>query len=131
MNLLLKQTTVSPSIYKLAEEFADDVRALAIIESGETVIQVGDSGQAFGLLQMHPAFVKDYSRWTNIAPNDTWAQAEVKMTASYFRINEIHGIELLVQGFNLGLHAVLTGKRNLEYLTRWQAALKRIQNPST
>lgn len=129
-------TLVDPSIYKLAGEFADYVRAHAIIESGEQVVAIGDGGQAWGLLQMHPAFVQGYIHFTDIGTHDTWPEAQVKMCATYYRMRLLPNtpLDLVVQGFNLGWAAVTRGeppdhqpKRNPDYLRRWSEAYQRIR----
>jgi hypothetical protein len=46
--------------YSVAGRWADVVHALALGESNENPAAVGDGGRAFGILQQHPAFFKEY-----------------------------------------------------------------------
>lgn len=131
MILTVRQSIVDPSIYKVAGEFADYVRAHAIVESNEQVVVVSDGGQAWGLLQMHPGFVEEYIHFANIATTDTWAEAEVKICAAYYRIRLLPNtvLDLVVQAYNLGWKAVMVdGKRNSDYLRRWSEAYQRIRS---
>lgn len=129
MTLTVHQSIVDPSIYRLAEEFADYVRAHAIIESNEIVVAVGDAGQAWGLLQMHPAFILDYGKFAGISVHDTWAEAEVRICAAFYRLQPGKAIDLLVQAYNLGVKAVFDdGQRNPTYLQRWGEAYQRIRS---
>jgi hypothetical protein len=117
--------------YGAAADFGHEVRAFAIIESGEGENQLGDAGQSFGLLQMHPAtFRRFYGSQMRFAPHpgDTWTQAQIKACASFLSVRGWHTAteserELIVQAWNLGEHAVyVEGRRNSEYLARWLAA---------
>ncbi len=47
-----------------SSELAPVVKAIAKIESNNNPKAVGDSGRAFGILQIHPEVVSDYNRWT-------------------------------------------------------------------
>ena len=120
--------------YELAGEYADVVRALAIVESGEQPNAVGDNGQARGLLQLHPSQFRQYygASATFLADvHDTWVEADIKCCAAYLdKWNNI-SLDLRVQGWNLGINAVVEGKRNPEYLAKVDAALNRIRGEGT
>lgn len=122
--------------YSIAGEYADEVRAFAIIESNENEQQIGDDGQSFGLLQMHPAtFKRFYSAILRFAPatDDTWTTAFIKACATFLRAHlwlnaDQDEHDLIVQAWNLGEQAVFVeGKRNPEYLERWLAAYDAIK----
>jgi hypothetical protein len=120
--------------YSIAGEYADEVRAFAIIESAENELQVGDGGQSFGLLQMHPAtFKRFYIAILRFPPatDDTWTTAFIKACATFLRTHlwlnaDQAERDLIVQAWNLGEQAVFVeGKRNPEYLARWLAAYEK------
>jgi hypothetical protein len=117
--------------YSAAYELADEVRAFAIIESGEDPHKVGDDGCAYGLLQMHPAtFKRIYGSMMRFAPSisDTWSTAQIKACAAYLASHAWRSAsqderDAIVQAWNLGERAVFIEKRrNPEYLARWLAA---------
>jgi hypothetical protein len=126
--------------YSPAHELADVVRAFAIIESDETEHKIGDGGQAYGLLQMHPAmFKRYYGAQMRFSPDvkDTWTTAQIKACAAFL---SAHGWghasqpdrDLVVQAWNLGESAVfIHGHRNPEYLDRWLEAWKRVAKEKT
>jgi hypothetical protein len=123
--------------YSTAADLADEVRAFAVIESGEDEHAVGDGGQAFGLLQMHPATFKRYYGLTFPADvRDTWTEAQIKACAGFLSLhNWIHMPQamrdLIVMSWNLGESAVFVhGKRNPEYLARWLATYDQIKKAS-
>jgi hypothetical protein len=121
--------------YSPALEFADLVRAFAIIESGESDTKIGDGGQSFGILQMHPATFKRYygcqSRFGQTL-SDTWTEAQIKCCAAFLQVHEWGRAtpaqrDLIVQAWNLGEAGVfIDGRRNPQYLARWQAAYARV-----
>ena len=122
--------------YSIAGEYADEVRAFAIIESNEDEYRIGDGGQAFGLLQMHPAtFKRFYIAVLRFPPatDDTWTTAFIKACATFLRTHlwlnaDQDERDLIVQAWNLGEQAVFVeGKRNPEYLARWLAAYEKTQ----
>ena len=122
--------------YSSAAEFADEVRAFAIIESGENEYAIGDGGQSFGLLQMHPAtFKRYYGVQMRFAQNlsDTWTRAQIKSCAAFLAAHGWSGAsqderDLIVQAWNLGEAGVfIDGRRNPEYLARWLAAYDQIK----
>ena len=118
---------VDPAIYKIAGKWADVVRAHAIVESKEQIWPYGDGGRAFGLLQVHPAFVKDYSRFADILPSDTWPEAEVKLVAAFYELHPGVDLDLLIQAYNQGYAGVMSeGRRAPEYLANWHLAYNRI-----
>jgi hypothetical protein len=131
--------TTTPAVidYSPAAEFADEVRAFAIIESGEDEYAVGgDAGQSYGLLQMHPAtFKRYYGCQSRFAPNlnDTWTRAQIKSCAAFLAALGWTGAtqnqrDLIVQAWNLGEAGVfIDGRRNPEYLARWVAAYDEIK----
>lgn len=113
--------------YSPAGGWALHVRALAIIESNEDVGQLGDGGQAFCLLQQHPAFfVQWYSPFADVA--DTIWAAQIKAAAAFLaHYVPTIGIDLTIQAYNLGVAAVMErGKRNQDYLDRWTAARNKL-----
>jgi hypothetical protein len=121
--------------YSVAVEFADAIRAFAIIESGENEHQVGDGGQAYGLLQMHPAtFKRYYGSQTRFAAGvrDTWTEAQIKACAAFLLAHQWREAsaperDLIVMAWNLGEAAVfIDRRRNDEYLERWKSAYARV-----
>ena len=120
--------------YYLAGEYADYVRALAIIESNEDEAKIGDGGQARGLLQQHPAHFKDYYGRSKNFPartNHTWIEAEIVTCASFLDMElTTFSLALVIQAHNLGVQAVLDGKRNPIYLQRFDNALNRVRAES-
>jgi hypothetical protein len=121
--------------YSIAVEFADAVRAFAIVESNENPAQIGDGGQSFGILQMHPAtFKRYYGCQTRFAQNlsDTWTQAQIKCCAAFllalaWTTSGPAQRDLIVQAWNLGEAGVfIDGRRNPEYLARWQSAYAQV-----
>ena len=117
--------------YSAAAEFAAPVRAFAIVESNENPVLIGDGGRGFGLLQMHPAtFKRYYGAQMRFAPlvNDSWVQAEIKACAAFLLAHSWSTSsqperDLIVQAWNLGEAGVyIDGRRNPQYLARWQAA---------
>jgi hypothetical protein len=117
--------------YSAALEFHLEVRAFAIIESGEQLNRVGDSGRAHGILQMHPAtFKRYYGCQTRFAASvsDTWTEAYIKSCAAFLAAHDWTKADeslrrLIVQAWNLGEAAVfIEGRRNPEYLARWLEA---------
>jgi hypothetical protein len=117
--------------YSPAASFADEVRAFAIVESGEDPWKIGDAGRGFGLLQMHPAtFRRYYGAQMRFAPtiSDTWIAAEIKACAAFLLAHGWAAASegergLIVQAWNLGERAVfIERRRNEEYLARWLAA---------
>lgn len=117
--------------YALAGRFAEQVRALAIVESGEQSVISGDGGRAFGLLQMHPAtFAEYYGRSKDFpkAVTDTWTEAQIKACASFWSMWESIGTDLIVMAWNQGIHAVVDkGVRVPDYLAKYDAAMNRIR----
>jgi hypothetical protein len=122
--------------YFSAQELADEVRAFAMIESGEREHQLGDGGRAFGLLQMHPAtFRRYYGMQMRFAPHvaDTWTKAYIKACAAFLSMRGWRNAsqaerDLIVQAWNLGEKAVFAeGRRNPEYLTRWLEAYDKVK----
>ena len=67
--------------YSGAGSYALHVQALAQIESGEDVGQIGDGGRAFGILQQHPSFFLQWCRDVSVA--DTWWQAQINAAAAF------------------------------------------------
>lgn len=116
--------------YALAGRFAEQVRALAIVESGEQSVISGDSGRAFGILQMHPATFADYygrSKDFPKAVTDTWTEAQIKACASFLSMWNHLGIDLVIQSWNQGVSAVIGGVRVPEYLAKYDAAMNKIR----
>jgi hypothetical protein len=125
-----------PSFYNYAKEYALRVRALAIIESGEDEYKVGDGGQAFGLLQMHPARFAEEARDAlagfELTTFDNYATSQIKCAGSYFTRYVGVPITLVVMGWRLGKNAVfVNGERDEEYWHRWQAAFTRLNGRPT
>jgi|SRR5438132_8602970 len=122
--------------YSLAVELAEEVRAFAIVESNENQSSVGDGGQSFGILQMHPgAFKRFYGSQVRFAPavDDTWTEAQIKSCAAFlaahgWRSASQEERDLIVQAWNLGEAGVfIHGRRNPEYLAKWLAAYDQIK----
>lgn len=118
-----------PINYSSAGPWAEHVRALAVIESGEDVGRIGDGGRAFGLLQQHPAFVMQWYRSVDVT--DTWWNAQIKAAAAFLAhyVNAI-GLDLTIQAYNRGVAAIENGERNADYLARWTDAYQRIRGGS-
>ena len=126
--------------YTAAHDLTDEVRAFAMIESAENPHQVGDSGQAYGLLQMHPAtFKRYYGAQMRFAPHvaDTWTEAFIKACAAFLSAHSWHNAsreerDKIVQAWNLGEAAVfIEGRQNPEYLARWLDAYEKIKAPGS
>jgi len=122
--------------YSIAVEFADQVRAFAIIESQERPYATGDDGQAFGLLQMHPDTFKRYYGCAGRFPagvKDTWTEAQIKACAGFLLMHDWQHAnqamrDKIVVAWNLGEAAVFLEKRTNEaYLARWKVAYAKIQ----
>ena len=117
--------------YSIAEEYSDCVHAIALIESNENFLAIGDEGQATGLLQMHPSTFKQYYGLSIRFPpsnSDTWVEAQIKACAGFFDVYHRESFDLRVQAWNLGVHAVFDmGKRDPEYLARYTEALNRVR----
>ena len=116
--------------YAAAGQYAQWVRALAIIESNEQSGKIGDGGRAFGLLQQHPAFVTGYLLPVDefaVAVDDDWDTAQIKAAARFFMVWEHLGLDLAVQAYNKGAMAVIKGERNPEYLQRFHDALNKVR----
>jgi Transglycosylase SLT domain len=126
-----RMTKINPSLYQIAGPYAREVRAFAIVESGEQPYPIGDNGEAFGLLQIHPANFKQFygsrASWP-ASVLDTWLMAEIKNCAAFLDQEHYEGStqpvrNLIIQAWNLGVNAVFNqGKRNPEYLAKWQEA---------
>jgi hypothetical protein len=118
--------------YSLAVPYHEIVRALAIIESGERPFQIGDGGQAFGLLQIHPArFNETYNSdiYYAAAVDDTWVSAEIKACAAFLHVWEPQPLDLRIQAWRLGTHAVFDlGKRDPQYLERFSIAYQKVRS---
>lgn len=117
--------------YTLAEDYADIVHALAIIESNETPFLVGDDGQALGLLQQHPSFLQDYVVIEGdfaITTHDTYIDMWIKAAARFFHVWIQLGLDGCVQAYNVGVNAYLKGARNAAYLERFGAAYSVIRS---
>ena len=122
--------------YSPAVEFADEVRAFAIVESAENESKIGDGGRAFGLLQMHPAtFKRYYGAQMRFAQTvgDTWTQGQIKACAAFLLAHSWRSAgqaerALIVQAWNLGETGVFVqGRRNADYLARWLAAYDQVK----
>ena len=116
--------------YSGAGEFADIVHALAIVESDENPQALGDGGRAFGILQQHPAFILDYYMKGPFPhlQSDTWVDVQIKCAANFFYFwIETLGLDLAVEGYNLGIGAVKQGKRNVAYLGKFTTALNKVK----
>jgi len=116
--------------YSPAQNYADIVRALAIVESQEQPNAVGDNGQARGLLQIHPAQFRQYygASATFLADiHDTWIEADIKCCAAYLDKWDNISLDLRIMGWNLGINAVVEGKRNPEYLAKFDAAYNQVK----
>jgi hypothetical protein len=122
--------------YSPAREFADEVRAFAMVETNENEHAVGDGGRAAGILQMHPAsfaqFAIAHTKFS-VHVSDTSTTAQIKACAAFlleqdWRTASREERDLITQAWNLGVHGVFgEGKRNSGYLDRWHAAYERIQ----
>lgn len=116
--------------YQLAGRYADFVRALAIVETGEKPTMTGDGGRAFGILQQHPAMFSEYYRPAGefkASVSDTWIDAEIKAAACFWSMWEHMGVDWAVTAYNQGPTAVKNGVRAPEYLARFTAALNKIR----
>lgn len=106
--------------YAAAGQWAKAVQALAIIESNETPAAIGDGGQAFGILQQHPAF---FIHWYKPVVDDQWPTAQIKAAAAFldYAVGRF-GIDGAIQAYNKGIAGYKNGERNENYLTRWMQA---------
>lgn len=116
--------------YSVAGEYAQWVRALAIVESNEQPGKIGDGGRAFGILQQHPAFFAEYGLTVDefaIKLSDDWNTAQIKAAARFFLVWEHLGLDKIVQAYNKGPTAIINGDRALDYLQRFHNALNSIR----
>ncbi len=135
-----------PIDYTAAGRWQDVVRALATIESGENPgAPLGDSGQAFGILQQHPTFFKEnYGRilvgvvmrvWHGmtgrvplypVSNTDTLTTAEIKAAASFMEANKALNRTLLIESYHQG---VIGAERQPDptYFTRWATAFAKLK----
>lgn len=114
--------------YLIAGKWADEVHALAIIESGESPMVSGDGGRAFGILQQHPSFFLAWYGRATPSVSDTWSQAFVKAAATFFDHYATEPLDLVVQAYNQGETAVFKqGVRAPEYLAKFTMALTKIR----
>ena len=113
--------------YQAAGQWADHVRALAIIESNENDTLIGDDGRAFGLLQQHPDF---YDDWCCAIDGDSWATAQIRAAARFFTaFMPLIDLDLTVQAYHLGADAVRRqGKRDPQYLKRFSDAFQWVRS---
>lgn len=93
------------------------VHALAIIESAEQELQVGDNGHALGLLQQHPDF---FAQWYKPVEGDTWTNAYIRAAGKYlsYAIPRV-GLQGAIEAYNLGWTSYRRGYRNLPYYNKW------------
>lgn len=105
-------------IYAKAGKWWKVVRALAMTESNENSTAVGDGGQAFGILQQHPAFFVNW--YTPTTTSDQWVTAQIIAAAAFldYAVGRF-GLEGAIQAYNTGCAAYKSGVRNENYLTRW------------
>ena len=118
--------------YSICGRWADQVQATFIIESNERPDAEGDGGLAYGPGQMHPVFFVHYygvGKPFAAEMRDSWATAWLKAAANFFELHEDSGMDLCVQAYQLGWHAVLyDGMRRPERLTRFYDALNSIRS---
>src|SRR5215469_2293966 len=121
--------------YSPAGLYSNEVRAFAIIESGENPQAVGDGGQAYGLLQYHPATLAHWYARAQMSVSDTWEAASIKACAAFlnyfsFATASPEQQDLVIQSHNLGVAGVFAdGRRNPVYLARWHQAYAAITKP--
>ena len=124
--------------YTAGGRWQDVIHALAIIESNENPAATGDGGQAFGLIQQHPAFfAANYGRvsglWNRMvgralypaSTSDTWVTAQIKAAASFLEANKALNRTLLIESYHQG---VIGAQRapDPSYFTRFAAAFAKI-----
>ena len=104
--------------YTIAQHWSVVVRAIAMTESNESETGLGDGGQAYGLLQQHPAFFIHY--YKDVGLHDTWTDAYIKACAAYLSY-AVPRLTLAgaIQAYNLGVAAYKNGNRNLPYWDRF------------
>ena len=120
--------------YALALEYADIVHAFVLTENNgvEPILmnEMGDAGQAIGIVQFHPAdFAVYYGRSLRFprSVKHTWAEAEIVACASFWDTEQWLDVDLRVQAWNLGVQGVKDGERNPDYLQRWTMNMNRIR----
>jgi hypothetical protein len=122
--------------YSGAGEYANEVRAFSIIESGENPEAVGDGGQAYSLVQLHPATMCRWSTHAGLSVSETYASAGIKICAAYLTHYGFHQAapaqqDLIIQAWNLGEAGVfIDGRRNPAYLAKWKQAYAAITKPA-
>jgi len=116
--------------YSGAGAWANHVRALAIIESGEDPAALGDDGQARGLLQIHPARFRDLMILAGPLPFGlamTWQELDIALAGLYFEFYRAHPVDQVVMAWRLGVHGVmLAGETDAKYYGRWLYAYNEI-----
>jgi hypothetical protein len=125
---------VNPIDYVAAGRWQNHVRALSVAnEDPDQVIDPqgnNDGGRAFGLLQEHPAFFRQYygAGGFPALTSDTWTVAYIKAAAAFFQTWEYaYPLALVVQAFNQGADAVFVKHKTApEYLEKWQAEFARL-----
>jgi hypothetical protein len=131
----------------IAGRWADQVHALILTEHWGHVVEPAclwrcpfgsnDGGRAFGILQQHPDFFRDYYRESGGAPlakflasvDDTWTVAQIKAAATFLELNDTLPLDLEVQAYNQGLQAVRNGVRAPVYLDRFNQNLAKLRQP--
>ena len=126
--------------YSICVPWHNHVRATFMIESNERIDAVGDSGLALGPGQIHPTFFIQYYGLTKPYPaqnHDSWVTAWLKATANFFELHQESGVDLCVQAYRLGWHAVLYGvegvndgqpQRDPHRLSRFYEAMNKIHS---
>ncbi len=139
--------TPTPILFdpSIAGRWADEVHALILTEHwGHLPSEAclwrcpfgsNDGGRAFGILQQHPDFFRDYYRETGGTPiagflasvSDTWTVAQIKAAATFFETWDSMALALVVQSYNQGIQAIRNGVRAPEYLDRFNQSLAKIR----
>lgn len=125
---------VDPNDYKYAGRWENHVRALSMGDEDPSQDAEpsghNDGGRAFGLLQEHPAFFSRYYGKCGFAADvkDTWTIAMIKAAAAFFQTwEQAYPLELVVQAFNQGSHAVFVDHTTApEYLAKWKSQFDRL-----
>lgn len=133
--------------FDLAGSWADHVWALALTEhwghelSIACLTEKGDfhsaddptSFQALGLLQQHPAYIKQfYGLMANLFPasvHHSHSEMQIVGAASFFQLYvPTLTLDGTIQANNLGVGAYRSGQRNEVYLERWSESFQKVRS---
>jgi hypothetical protein len=119
--------------YSEAREFADEVRALAIVMSGEDETMLSKDGRAMGLLQQTPVHWIRYARFLMPHDSDSWTTGQIRLCAAYlaqmqWTYSGQGRKDLIIMAYKLGEDAVFNrGYRDDEFVANFKAELAKVR----